>query len=145
MTSVLTRAVARLMLAPTLVIAVAVLVKGYADVGDGFSAGVIAAVALLLQYLAFGREATDRALRLQVLGPAAFAGLLAALLLAAWPLLRGDPVFTQLPAPGVSPTKLGTLELITAVAFDVAVFVLVLGAVVGTIRAVAMAGEEDPG
>jgi hypothetical protein len=32
--------------------------------------------------------------------------------------------------------------LITAVAFDVAVFLLVLGAVVGIIRAIAMAGEE---
>jgi hypothetical protein len=38
--------------------------------------------------------------------------------------------------------KLGTLELITAVAFDVAVFLLVLGAVVGIIRAVALAEEQ---
>ena len=56
-TTVLTRMVARLLLAPVLVVAAAVLVKGYADVGDGFAAGVIAALGVLLQYLAFGRAA----------------------------------------------------------------------------------------
>jgi multisubunit Na+/H+ antiporter MnhB subunit len=143
MTSVLTRAVARLMLAPTLMIGVAVLVKGYADVGDGFSAGVIAAVAILIQYVAFGREEAERALPLRLIPPAAFAGLLAALALALWPTLRGAPILTHAPAPGSGPVKLGTLELITAVAFDVTVFLLVLGAVVGIIRAVALAGEEE--
>lgn len=142
MTSVLTRAVAALMLAPTLVIAAAILVKGYAEVGDGFSAGVIAAVGILLQYLAFGRAEAERALPLRLLPQAAFGGLLAALALALWPLLRGDPILTQLPAPGAEVVKLGTLELITAVAFDVAVFVLVLGAVVGIIHAIALAAEE---
>ena len=99
MTTVLTRAVARLMLAPTLVLAVAVLVKGYADVGDGFSAGVIAAVAILIQYLAFGRAEAERALPLSLIPPAAFAGLLAALAIALWPALRGDPILTHLPPP----------------------------------------------
>ena len=143
MTTVLTRAVARLILAPTLVIAVAVLVKGYADVGDGFSAGVIAAVAILIQYLAFGRDQAERALPLKLIPPAAFAGLLAALALAFWPTVRGDPIFTHVPPPGSDVVKLGTLELITAVVFDVAVFLLVLGAVVGIIHAVALAGEEE--
>ena len=63
MTTALTRMVARLLLAPVLVVAVAVLIKGYADVGDGFAAGVIAALGVLLQYLAFGRAAVERALR----------------------------------------------------------------------------------
>ena len=142
MTTVLTRAVARLMLAPTLVLAVAVLVKGYADVGDGFSAGVIAAVAILIQYLAFGRAEAERTLPLSLIPHAAFAGLLAALAIALWPALRGDPILTHLPPPGADVVKLGTLELITAVAFDVAVFLLVVGAVVGILRAVALAKEE---
>jgi multicomponent Na+:H+ antiporter subunit B len=38
-TTVLTRAVSRLLLAPVLMVAAAVLIKGYADVGDGFAAG----------------------------------------------------------------------------------------------------------
>ena len=62
MSSVQTRAVARLLLAPVLMVAAAVLVTGYVDVGDGFAAGVVAALGVLVQYLAFGRAAVERAL-----------------------------------------------------------------------------------
>jgi multisubunit Na+/H+ antiporter MnhB subunit len=141
-TSVLTRAVARLLLAPILVVAAAVLVKGYADVGDGFAAGAIAALGLLLQYLAFGRAQAERLLPIRLVPAGAFLGLLAALGLAVAPLLRGDAVLAHLPPPGAQAVKLGTLELVTAVAFDLAVFLLVLGATVGVIHAIARVGEE---
>jgi multisubunit Na+/H+ antiporter MnhB subunit len=140
--TVLTQTVARLVLAPVLVIAVAILVNGYAQVGDGFSAGVIAALGLLLQYLAFGREEAERLLRLRYLPAAALVALLAALALALAPMLRGDPLFTHYPRAGADVVEIGRLEAITAVAFDVAVFVLVVGAVVGIVHAVARAGEE---
>ena len=39
-TSVMTRVVARLLLMPTMVTAAAILIKGYIEPGDGFSAGV---------------------------------------------------------------------------------------------------------
>ena len=142
MTSVLTQSVARLLLAPILVVAVAVLVKGYADVGDGFSAGVIAALGILLQYLAFGREEAERLLPVRLLPACTFAGLLAALAVAFWPVLRGDALLEHLPPPGADVIELGTIELITAVLFDVAVFLLVLGAVVGIVHAIARSGEE---
>lgn len=142
MTSVLTQSVARLLLAPILVVAVAVLVKGYADVGDGFSAGVIAALGILLQYMAFGREEAERQLPVRLLPACTFAGLLAALAVAFWPVLRGDALLEHLPPPGASVIELGTIELITAVLFDVAVFLLVLGALVGIVHAIARSGEE---
>ena len=142
MTSVLTQSVARLLLAPILVVAVAVLVKGYADVGDGFSAGVIAALGILLQYVAFGREEAERQLPVRLLPACTFAGLLAALAVAFWPVLRGDALLEHLPPPGASVIELGTIELITAVLFDVAVFLLVLGALVGIVHAIARSGEE---
>jgi len=141
-TSVLTQSVARLLLAPILVVAVAVLVKGYADVGDGFSAGVIAALGILLQYMAFGREEAERQLPVRLLPACTFAGLLAALAVAFWPVLRGDALLEHLPPPGASVIELGTIELITAVLFDVAVFLLVLGALVGIVHAIARSGEE---
>ena len=50
------RVVARLLLAPTLIAAVAVLVKGYVQPGDGFAAGAVAALGIAMQYLAFGRK-----------------------------------------------------------------------------------------
>lgn len=139
----LTKLTARLLFAPILVIAVAVLVKGYESVGDGFSAGVIAALALLLQYLALGREEAERRLPMRLVPALAFAGLLAALAVAAIPLLRGDPLLTHVPAPGADVTVLGTLEVITAVAFDAAIFLLVLGAAVGIIHTIARAAEEE--
>jgi multisubunit Na+/H+ antiporter MnhB subunit len=141
-TSVLTQSVARLLLAPILVVAVAVLVKGYADVGDGFSAGVIAALGILLQYMAFGREEAERQLPVRLLPACTFAGLLAALAVAFWPVLRGDALLEHLPPPGASVIELGTIELITAVLFDAAVFLLVLGALVGIVHAIARSGEE---
>ena len=143
MTSVLTQALARLLLAPILVVAVAVLVKGYADVGDGFAAGVIAALGILLQYMAFGRAEAERLLPIRLVPVGAFAGLLGALAVAFWPVLRGGGLLEHLPPAGASVTHLGTLELVTAVLFDLAVFLLVLGAVVGILHSLARAAEGD--
>jgi len=142
-TSVLTQVVSRLLLAPILVIAVAVLVKGYADVGDGFSAGVIAALGILLQYMAFGRAETERLLPIRLVPLLAFVGMLVALVIAAVPLLRGDAILTHAPGPRQDVVALGTLELITAVGFDVAIFLLVVGAAVGIIHAIAVVAEGE--
>ncbi len=145
MSTVLTQAVARLLLAPILLVALGVLVKGYASVGDGFAAGVIAALGILLQYVAFGREEVERLLPIRLIPVASFAGLAGALALAVWPVLRGEPLLTHLPEAGREVIALGTLELATAVAFDLAVFVLVLGASVGIIHAIARESEEGDG
>jgi multisubunit Na+/H+ antiporter MnhB subunit len=143
-TTVLTTTLARLLLAPILVLAVAVLVKGYVDTGDGFSAGAIAAIGILLQYLALGRAEVMRRLPVRRLPALTFAGLLAALALALAPLLQDEPVLKHVPPARAHVTKVGTLELTTAVALDVAIFILVLGAAVGILDAVARRAE-DPG
>jgi multicomponent Na+:H+ antiporter subunit B len=54
--------VAPRLLAPAVMLACAILIKGYADVGDGFSAGVIVGVAIALRYIALGRERAERTL-----------------------------------------------------------------------------------
>lgn len=144
-TDVLTRTVAKLLFLPTLVVAAALLVKGYAQPGDGFSAGIVAALGVLLQYLAFGRREAEKLPVARVAGKAAFAGLLVALLVAAAPVFLGEPVLTHYPRPGSEAVYLGTLELITAVLFDAGVFVLVFGFAVGTIKIIArtIADEEE--
>lgn len=142
MSDLVARVAHGMLLAPILVVAVALLVKGVTDVGDGFSAGVVAALGILLQYVTVGREEVERALPVRWLPHAVFFALLGALVVAMIPLLRGDPLFTHLPPPGAKVTALGTLELMTAVAFDICVFAMVLGAVVGIVHAVARAGEE---
>lgn len=142
MTSVLTQMVARALLTPTLVVAAAILVKGYADVGDGFAAGIVASLGVLLQYLAFGRDEVEDALPIRHAPLVALSGLLLSVVVAAAPLLRGDALFTHSPPPGAKPTHVGSLELITAVAFDVGVFLLVLGAASTIISALAAPDEE---
>ena len=123
--------VAPRLLGPALMLAAAIIVKGYGDVGDGFSAGVIVALAIALRYITWGAERTERSLPVLRHTPAiAVGGLLTAIGVGFAGVVVGDPPFTHLPAPGEGPVKIGTLELITAVAFDLGLFVLVTAALV---------------
>ena len=137
MTGVLTETVARLVFAPSLVLALALLVKGYSEVGDGFAAGVVAALAVLLQYVALGRDRVARALPVRHAHSLALAGLALALAVGFAPALFGEPLVTHFPRPGADVVHLGTLELLTAILFDVGVFLLVLGFSVAAIDAIA--------
>jgi multisubunit Na+/H+ antiporter MnhB subunit len=139
MTTVLTQAIARLLFLPALMVAIATLVKGYADTGDGFTAGVIAALAVLLQFVAFGEREVERLLPIRFAPAAAAAGLVLALVVAFVPTLFGRPIMTHAPGADADVVHIGTVELITAVAFDVGVFLLVFGFAVSTIGLIARA------
>jgi multisubunit Na+/H+ antiporter MnhB subunit len=143
MSTLLTRTVARLLLLPTLIVALGVLVKGYSQTGDGFSAGVIAAIGVLLQYLAFGRRAVHHIVPVGLAPLAVFGGLLLALLVAFGPTLFGRPVLTHAPTPAQTVLTFGTLELHTAVLFDIGVFAIVFGFVVGVLDRLGHAAEND--
>lgn len=141
--TVMTRAVARLLFAPSLVAALGVLVKGYTDTGEGFSAGVIASLGVLVQYVVFGyAEASRMPLVRYIPGFGVSVGLLVALLPAFVPLFFGEAIFTHWPPPGAEVLEFGTLEIITAVAFDIGVFLLVFGFGVGSIDFIARATIE---
>ena len=143
MTTILTQRVARLLAAPTFAVAAAILVKGYADVGDGFAAGVVAGLGVLLLFAAFGAKETHRLLPVRRAFAVAIAGLTVAIAVGFAPVLAGDPPFTHYPAPEAPVVHLGTLELLTAVAFDVGVFGLVVGVVVGALDYAARARKGD--
>ena len=123
--------VAPRLLAPAIMLAMALIVKGYADVGEGFSAGVIVRSGGRppLRDLGRwtrrphpgprppsrrhrGRRAVDR-VRLRLRRVA-----------------LGQPPFTHLPLPGEAVISIGRLELTTAVGFDVGLFLLVVGSLV---------------
>lgn len=140
-TTALTRMVARLLLAPVLIVAAAILVKGYVDVGDGFAAAVIAALGVLTQYVAFGRHEAERSLALRRASRLAVGGLLLALVVAFAPYLMGDALLEHAPRPGAGAVTVGTLELITAVVFDVGIFLLVLGVALSIIHFIADAAS----
>ena len=148
MTSPLTLLVSRLVTAPILIFAVATLVRGYSGVGDGFAAGLIAALAVLLQYPALGPSAARALFPVERARAAARVALLAAVTLALVPLLFDDPPLTHAPEPGKEPAHVGSIELTTAFLFDVAICVLVVGVVVtifDALAAVAAEREEEEG
>ena len=137
--------VAPRLLGPALMVALALIVKGYTDVGDGFSAGVIVALAIALRYIALGRERAEHSLPILKRAPLiATAGLLAALAVGAFPVVLGDPPFTHFPPPGEAPVKIGTLELVSAVAFDLGLFLLVTGVLVTLVHQLADLVEDEP-
>ena len=138
-TTVLTKMVARMILLPVYLIAIGIMVKGYADTGDGFSAGVVAALGVALQIMVFGPEEIDRLPLVRFAPAGTFAGLAIALLTAFVPAIRGQALFTHWPPAGEHAVHFGTLEFITAVAFDVGVFLIVFGFGVGIIGAIARA------
>jgi multisubunit Na+/H+ antiporter MnhB subunit len=140
----MTRFVARLLFAPTLMVAFATLVKGYADTGDGFAAGVIAALAFLMQFVAFGEREVRRQLHTRYAPGVAFAGLALGLVVTFLPVLRGEAPLTHLPPPGAAVIHLGTVELLSAFVFDVAVFLLVVGFGVTSLSLLARAEHREP-
>ena len=139
----MTRRVCRLLFVPTLMVACATLVKGYADTGDGFAAGVIAALAFLMQFVAFGERLVRKALYTRYAPVVAQAGLALALVVTFVPVLRGDPPLTHLPPPEAPVVHFGSLELLTAFAFDVGVFMLVVGFSVSSLSLLARALHRD--
>ncbi|HWC26322.1 MAG TPA: MnhB domain-containing protein [Solirubrobacteraceae bacterium] len=142
MTSVLTQMVARALLAPSLIVAAAILVKGYTDVGDGFAAGIVAALGVLLQFLAFGRDEVVATLPVERAPVVALSGLALAVAVFAAPLLAGAAPLEHWPPAGEEPVHVGSLELISAVVFDVGVFLLVLGSAVAIIAVIAALAED---
>jgi multisubunit Na+/H+ antiporter MnhB subunit len=140
----MTRHVTRFLFAPTLMVAFATLVKGYLGTGDGFAAGVIAGLAFLMQFVAFGEREVRRALHTQWAPAVAFAGLTLALAVTFVPVLRGQPILTQWPEPGAPVLHFGTVEVLTAFLFDVGVFLLVAGFTVTSLTLLARAEIREP-
>jgi multicomponent K+:H+ antiporter subunit A len=118
----------RLLLPLTLLVAVFILLRGHNLPGGGFIAGLITAVALIVQYLANGIDWTEQRLRLDMhrviaagLALASGTGLVAMGI--GFPFLTST--FTHLHWPVV-----GEFELASAMAFDFGVFLVVVGATV---------------
>ncbi len=139
----MTRIVCRLLFAPTLMVAFATLVKGYGETGDGFAAGVIAALAFVMQFVAFGERNVRRELYTRFAPAVAILGLALSFGVTLAPLLQGQPLLTHWPPPDAPVLHLGRVELITAFAFDIGVFFLVVGFTVTSLSLVARAESRE--
>lgn len=118
----------RLLLPLMLMVAVYIFLRGHNLPGGGFIAGLIAAVALIVQYLANGIEWTSDRLKADMHWVIGF-GLLTATGTGLVAIGLGFPfltsTFTYLNWPVV-----GKFEVASAIAFDVGVFLVVVGATV---------------
>lgn len=130
---------ARILLVPGWIVAIAMTLKGYVDIGDGFSGGVVAALVVLLQGLAFGAEELEKMTLARLAPVLAFIGLAMAYAVAFVPVFFGYPIMTHFPQMNQDVVHFGALEFITPVIFDIGVFLVVYGFCVGAMMAVARA------
>ncbi|MBK6637364.1 MAG: monovalent cation/H+ antiporter subunit A [Rhodocyclaceae bacterium] len=121
---------ARLLLPLALLVSAFILLRGHNLPGGGFIAGLITAVALIMQYLANGVAWTHTRLPAQT-HPLIAAGLLLALLTGAASWLFGRPFLTSAFGHAGLPWIghwIGEFELASAMAFDLGVYLVVVGA-----------------
>ena len=137
------RVVARLLLGPSMVVAAGLIGKGYAEVGDGFGAGVIVALAIGLTYVVLGGAGAEAALPVLRHAPkVAVAGLLLAIGSGFFSVLLGDPPVTHRPRPGEHVITIGVFELMTPVLLDIGIFLLVVGVLTVLLHQLAGPDEE---
>lgn len=128
----MTDAVARAIFPMALAAALALWVRGYAEVGDGFSAGAIAGTGAVLQYVALDYERARRRAGARAFPALLACGLLLALAVVLAPLVLGKPPVTHYPPPGAEVAKIGALELHTAALFDLGIMLAVYAAIAST-------------
>ncbi len=130
--SLILTTVARFAYPVMLAFAVLLFLKGHNSPGGGFIAGLLTAAAIVLRYLAFGRDRTSE--REGGFLIAIGVGLAIALTTATVPMLLGYPFFTHT-FGHVHVPAIGDIELASAALFDLGVYVVVVGNVVTVIRA----------
>lgn len=138
------RHVAAFVLPVSAAIGIATLLKGYREVGDGFSAGMVVGLGAVVQYLALDRASARRAVGALWALRASAMGLLLLLATTLGPVLFGQPAVSHYPRPHGHVVAFGPIELHTAVLFDLGVFLVVVGATVLIVDRLIAGPERQP-
>jgi multicomponent K+:H+ antiporter subunit A len=117
----------RLLLPLALLVSVYIFLRGHNLPGGGFIAGLVTAIALILQYLTNGVVWTKKRLPAAQTHPLIAWGLLVALLTGLGSWLFGRPFLTSVFGHWSLPL-VGEFELASAMAFDLGVYLVVVGA-----------------
>ncbi|RBQ15640.1 Na+/H+ antiporter subunit A [Spongiactinospora rosea] len=135
--SIMFEVVARTIFHPMLVLSIYLLFSGHGTPGGGFAAGLVAGLALTVRYLAGGRYELAEAMPIGPgvcqgtgLGVMAVTGLTGLALTGS--VLRETVLHWRLPV-------LGDVHLVTSLAFDIGVYLVVIGVVLDVLRAM---GDE---
>jgi multicomponent K+:H+ antiporter subunit A len=139
--------ITRFLLPLALLVSVFIFLRGHNVPGGGFIAGLITAVALILQYMASGIDWTRERWRVHY-HPVVAAGVLIAVATGAGSWLFGRPFLTSAFGHFHLPL-IGEFELASAMLFDLGVYLTVVGVVMLilanlgklTKRCIASAGE----
>ncbi len=119
--------VTRMLMPIAILIGVFIFLRGHNDPGGGFIAGLIVAIALLMQYMASGFGWAAARQRFPYHGTIG-AGIIVASVTGIVPFVLGHPFLTSTFGYVTLP-PLEKFELASAMAFDLGVFLCVLGAV----------------
>jgi multicomponent K+:H+ antiporter subunit A len=130
----------RILLPLALTVAVFIFLRGHNEPGGGFIAGLVVAIALIMQYLASGYAWAAQRARIDsqaMIGAGvAIAGLAGlASLLFDWPFLTSTYTHIDLPL-------IGEIEIASAVAFDLGVFLTVVGVVMLSLAQISRVEER---
>jgi multicomponent K+:H+ antiporter subunit A len=138
------RVAARLVLPLAMVVTLYIFLRGHNLPGGGFIAGLITAVAMVLQYMALGQTRAESLLRASggrrfVRGIGIGLGIAGLTGAGAW--LFGQPFLTSAHTNPVV-ALLGELPLATAALFDLGVYITVVGSTLLTLSSLGMATRE---
>ncbi len=114
---------------------------GHNTPGGGFAGGLMAGLALVLRYLAGGRYELGETLPLDA-GKVLGAGLTLAAGTAAASLLMGAPVLSSALIE-IDVPVLGTVKFVTALFFDLGVYLIVVGLVLDVLRSLGARIDEE--
>jgi multicomponent K+:H+ antiporter subunit A len=130
----------RVILPMSLTVGLFLFLRGHNLPGGGFIAGLVIAIALILQYAASGQEWAARRVKIDFHGPTAL-GVLVAGLTGLASGLFGRPFLTSA-YDYVSLPWIGEFEVASAIAFDLGVSLTVVGSVMLTLGQLARAAER---
>ena len=137
--SVIFEVVTRLIFHTIIVFSIWLLITGHNNPGGGFSAGLVTGLALTVRYLAGGRYELDEAAPIQA-GALLGSGLFVATLSGLAPLAFGGAVLQSAVIDLHLPW--GDLHMATSVFFDIGVYLVVVGLMLGLLRSLG-SGIDD--
>ncbi|GAA4847505.1 MnhB domain-containing protein [Pseudonocardia benzenivorans] len=135
---------ARILFPAVLVFSLYLLLVGHYGPGGGFSGGLVAGLAFVLRHIAGGSsEGAEIGARIRVRPPVVVGvGLCVAVVTALVPAAFGAPVLSSTKV-SVHVPLLGEFEIVSSLALDVGVYLLIVGVVLDLLRSLGSGIERD--